>query len=504
MGGAIFNHRGEIQIRNSTLSGNSAVGGAGAVGGQGLGGAIFNLNGHVTADSATIAFNSADAGGALYNLGYLANDGGNTYTADATLANAILSNSTGGSDVVANAPATVADGSANLVPSSVDATAFNLVESSSAFGFGTIQDSQLTEDPGLAPLADNGGDTPTHALTATSPAFDIGHTDLATDQRGVTRPQGAADDIGAFELQVAPPASSATTTIDRSPSKIVADGSSASTIAVTAKDASGTRLRTGGDTVTLQTTRGALSALTDHGNGKYTATLTSSTAAGAAKITGEINGETITDVAGVDFTAGPGAGTTTTIGRSPAKIVANGVSTSTITLQARDQYGNVRKAGGDTVALQTTRGTLSAVTDRGNGKYTATLTSSTAAGAAKVTGEINGETITDTAGVDFTAGPASSATTTIDRSPSRIIADGSSTATITVRAKDQYGNARKTGGDTVTLQTTRGTLGSVTDHGNGSYTATLTSSTTPGSAAISGEINGQPIAATATVVFKQP
>lgn len=54
-------------------------------------------------------------------------------------------------------------------------------------------------------MADNGGGTLTHALVSGSPAIDAaGDSGLATDQRGISRPQGAADDIGAFELEQAP------------------------------------------------------------------------------------------------------------------------------------------------------------------------------------------------------------------------------------------------------------------------------------------------------------
>jgi CSLREA domain-containing protein len=64
-------------------------------------------------------------------------------------------------------------------------------------------------DPLLAPLRDNGGPTPTHALLPGSPAIDAGDnaTCLATDQRGVARPQdgdgngSARCDIGAVERQ---------------------------------------------------------------------------------------------------------------------------------------------------------------------------------------------------------------------------------------------------------------------------------------------------------------
>ncbi len=56
----------------------------------------------------------------------------------------------------------------------------------------------------LGPLSNNGGPTQTLALPAGSPAIDAGGGAAngcpATDQRGTTRPQGAACDIGAFEL----------------------------------------------------------------------------------------------------------------------------------------------------------------------------------------------------------------------------------------------------------------------------------------------------------------
>ena len=53
-------------------------------------------------------------------------------------------------------------------------------------------------------LADNGGPTETIALVPGSPAIDAadGTNCPPTDQRGITRPQGAGCDIGAFELEV--------------------------------------------------------------------------------------------------------------------------------------------------------------------------------------------------------------------------------------------------------------------------------------------------------------
>ena len=57
-------------------------------------------------------------------------------------------------------------------------------------------------NPLLGPLAFNGGPTPTHALLNGSPAADAGVVPCpppATDQRGVSRPQGLRCDIGAYE-----------------------------------------------------------------------------------------------------------------------------------------------------------------------------------------------------------------------------------------------------------------------------------------------------------------
>jgi hypothetical protein len=61
----------------------------------------------------------------------------------------------------------------------------------------------------LGPLADNGGPAPTHALLPGSPAIDEAGDDCpGTDQRGVSRPQGDACDVGAFELEAEPSAPS--------------------------------------------------------------------------------------------------------------------------------------------------------------------------------------------------------------------------------------------------------------------------------------------------------
>lgn len=95
----------------------------------------------------------------------------------------------------------------------------------------------------------------------------------------------------------------------------------------------------------------------------------------------------------------------------------------------------------------------------------------------------------------------SAATSTITASPTSLTADGTTTSTITVQLKDTNGNNLTASGGTIVLATTLGSLGGVTDNQDGTYAATLTSSTTTGTATISGTLAGATITDTATVTM---
>jgi hypothetical protein len=216
MGGAIFNHGGTLSILNSTLTANSATGGSSPTndggGASGLGGAVFNLNGTVTIAWSTLAGNTvatgnyafvppnAAAGGAIYSLGY------NMVTsqgATLTIADSILSDSVGGVDLVSDQPATLVT-APNVATATLNYVDTNIVPNvlvTAGVVNGTIP---LTSDPQLSALALNSpGLTPTMAISNTSSAFNAATCDSAvapTDQRGVSRPQGAGCDIGAYEL----------------------------------------------------------------------------------------------------------------------------------------------------------------------------------------------------------------------------------------------------------------------------------------------------------------
>ncbi|MEY2894520.1 MAG: hypothetical protein RIS42_239, partial [Bacteroidota bacterium] len=96
---------------------------------------------------------------------------------------------------------------------------------------------------------------------------------------------------------------------------------------------------------------------------------------------------------------------------------------------------------------------------------------------------------------------ASPITSLISANPTSINADGSSTSTITIQLKDSAGNNLTTTGGTVTVATSAGTLGTVVDNNNGTYTVTLTSSNTATTANITYVLNGTNGTNTASVAF---
>ncbi|HET6632301.1 MAG TPA: choice-of-anchor Q domain-containing protein [Rhodanobacteraceae bacterium] len=215
MGGAIFNHRGSVQLVNVTAIGNSASGGASEANGSGLGAAVFNLNGTVSIAFSTLAGNTVSGSnggtgagdGSVYSLAYgnMIEDG-SASIASVTISDSIIHGTTASAgaadhDVVNAAIDGVQTNTATLTFAGV-----NIVGSTSnTASTGAGSTTPLTTDPRLAAaLADNGGPTQTLLPQTGSPAIDAGTAGCvlaATDQRGVPRPQGAACDIGAVEVK---------------------------------------------------------------------------------------------------------------------------------------------------------------------------------------------------------------------------------------------------------------------------------------------------------------
>lgn len=92
----------------------------------------------------------------------------------------------------------------------------------------------------------------------------------------------------------------------------------------------------------------------------------------------------------------------------------------------------------------------------------------------------------------YPAGSKAPPNAAISADPTSIPADGRSTSVLTIQANSMGGPATHSMG-TVVLHTTLGTIGTVDDHGNGTYSSVLIAGTTPGLAQVTGTIGGQPI-----------
>lgn len=239
-GGAIANFN-VLDISESTISGNTANTGGGIAGG-----------GLLTISNSTISGNRGDSfGGGIASVGTIK-------LLNSTVTNNVTSreNSTiGGGGIALNGFQANITISGSIVAGNIDQsgqspdldTAFstqglilslgnNVIGtngSNSGFVNGVKGDQVGTNaaplDPKLGPLANNGGSTRTHLPLVGSPAIDKGGTVCpSADQRGVSRPQGAACDVGAVEVEtVVTPPPAPTPTISVVPGGVCFTGSTA-------------------------------------------------------------------------------------------------------------------------------------------------------------------------------------------------------------------------------------------------------------------------------------
>tara|TARA_R110002049_G_scaffold4601_5_gene32561 strand:+ start:774565 stop:780117 length:5553 start_codon:yes stop_codon:yes gene_type:complete len=169
VGGGVFNDGigGDVTLINSTVSKNIATG---------SGGGIATEGGTTSLISVTVAENVAATGGGLANLG----------TRDVSITNTIVDG---------NSAAAGPDVSGSV------AGDFNLISNTNGAAVTGVSNI-LDVSAALEPLADNGGPTLTHALMPASAAVNAGTlAGLDVDQRNVDRPQDGAADIGSFESE---------------------------------------------------------------------------------------------------------------------------------------------------------------------------------------------------------------------------------------------------------------------------------------------------------------
>ncbi|MFC6997202.1 invasin domain 3-containing protein [Rufibacter roseus] len=315
----------------------------------------------------------------------------------------------------------------------------------------------------------------------------------ATYQNALVNSKAAVEFVPVVNLQTA--------TVTANPERLDADGVSTSTATVTFRDYTGNLLNVDVSEVSIFLD-GTAVTVTAAGTGIFEATVPARNVGATVEITASYGGTPVPDKASVEFVPLPVPVLSlqlSTVEASPTIVVADGVSASIITVKLKDTDGKDFITN-DPVTISTSFGTIGTVTNNGNGNYTTTLTS-TRVGTATITAQVATQELQTKPVVTFVVGSASGATSTIAASEPSIPANGTSTSVITVALFDAQGNEITTGGHTVVLSTTLGTLGAVTDNNNGTYSAVLTSGTIDGVALISGTVNGAPISNTASVVF---
>lgn len=290
------------------------------------------------------------------------------------------------------------------------------------------------------------------------------------------------------------------------------------TVTMQLKNSSGTPLIEGGHAVSLAligvgTSAGIIGPVTDHHDGTYSATLTGTVSGSPRQIGGTVDGNALMGLTNNTFTVTPGqfsnSGSTITISPNP---VPSG-TTAIATFQARDAAGNSVAPSGLTVELTlqsvitgggTSSGVFGPVVNQGDGSYTATFKGLNAGTPTRL--DVNtigvpgaGLKNNDEPFVTVTPGAVSLSQSLLTLGqPS--ISSGLAT-TITLQAKDSVGNHHTAGGLAVAFAletggTSDGTIGSVTDHGDGKYSATFTASTVGTPRTVSASVSGNPLIST--------
>ena len=195
-GGGLYNQASNIALVNVTFSDNSA---------SRNGGGMYNGSGSPTLTNVTFSNNSAVAyGGGMWN------SSGSPLLTNVTFSGNTVGSWGGGmynSDESASQIRNTifwgnsADGGGSQIAGGNHTSSVSDSVVQAGCPSGSVCTEIIISDPRLGTLGDFGGLTHTIPLQAGSSAIDAGNdaTCATTDQRGLTRPQGAHCDIGAFE-----------------------------------------------------------------------------------------------------------------------------------------------------------------------------------------------------------------------------------------------------------------------------------------------------------------
>ncbi|MDZ7957637.1 MAG: CHAT domain-containing protein [Aulosira sp. DedQUE10] len=495
-GGGIYSGSGTLNVNNSTFSGNSASNGGGGIYNGGEGNTVNVNNSTFSSNSAT------NSGGGLYNTsisqaninsstfsGNLATDGGGIYNESGALT--ALKNTI----VAGNTSSQNTDVSGLLDASS----SYNLIGDGTATGISNgINGNQVGTatapiDAQLSVLGNYGGSTQTFALLPGSPAINAGIFDdiIITDQRGISRPQDTAPDIGAFELvgyTLTPTAGSGQSAIVNNifstplQATVTENGFnqpiSGITVNFTAPTVGATGNFTGNTVLTTDT------------SGNVSIPVTANTVAGSYAVTA--NSGTLTP-ANFSLINNPDvAAAIIATGGTPQTTVVNTAFTNPLQAKVQDQYGNAianatvtfnAPTGGATANFT---GSTTLTTDT-SGNVAIPVTANTVAGSYAVTASSG--TLTP-ANFSLTNNPdVAAAIIATGGTPQSTIVNTAFTNPLQAKVQDQYGNAIANATVTFNAPTGSATANftgntSLTTDSSGNVSIPLTANTIAGSYAV--------------------
>ena len=214
-GGGMFNNNSQSTLNRVTFSGNSATRRGGGMLNEFSSPTLTNVTFSGNISTETSGATTPWGGGGMMNIG--ADPVLNNVTFNGN--NSVNGSGTAGGDAIKNVTQT-GNASAPVIENSIlwGDGGINDEVRSEGTSSATIEDSiaqggcpalatcanVINSDPVLSALANNGGYTQTMAISVTGAADDAADTTTADcaaiDQRGTARPQGAACDIGAYEV----------------------------------------------------------------------------------------------------------------------------------------------------------------------------------------------------------------------------------------------------------------------------------------------------------------
>ena len=311
------------------------------------------------------------------------------------------------------------------------------------------------------------------------------------------------------------------------PESILADGKSTATATIKLQDEKGKAISFSNERIVeLSIDLGTISGPTKilPGETKVTATITAGQKPGTSKIgvtlsPAEGEGKTLRITGEIVFTQVEPSDAELDVQIEPESIPADGKSTATVTIRIKDEKGNfVPSCNGKIIELSTDFGTITSPVKMlpGETAVTATIISAQRPGDSKVeasskSSKEKGKSLHGTGKIVFTQVEPSEAELYIQIEPESIPADGKSTATVTIRIKDEKGNfVPSCNGKIIELSTDFGTITSPVKMlpGETTVTATITSAQKPGDSKVeasskSSKEKGKSLHGTGKIVFTQ-